>query len=537
MSNSKKTGCGCLPLVGAVAVLGVGAGGVYYYLNGFGGQSFTPLQAAQVVPQEALAASYVSTDNKNWSQLQQFGTPEARQLISNNLQQFQTELTQNTKIDYQQDVAPWVGGVMMAFLPDATPSDGEASPLLVVGIKNKVKALEFAKKLQNQPGQTTTESDYQGVKITETTTPDGDQFNSAVLGDRLVLSSARKPVEMAIDTFKGQPSYANKEGVKPLLEKQLSLKNPLAQIYIDDYPAFVAQSGQIPSTGLAKIQQIQSVVVGVGAENEGLHLQAIATQAPDTPPSSLKPTTSDLLPYYPSDTVALISGQAISKGWSQVVEQSQTDPNLQNIIAQIRQNLRGANLDADREVFGWMDQHFSLGLMTVNPTGQVGGMMVIETSDRNTAEQTFNKLSQMARVIPFVQINQKPVKGTDLTEWTSPQQEVLLSYGWLKPNTAVVTLGTSFATIDTQSATSALPQSVDFQTITRGLPSPNLGYFYLDITKAQTILAQTPLVAALSPEANAMLNSMKGVGMTVTQSNPTTSQLDVMISLKLANTQ
>jgi len=39
------------------------------------------LASAKVVPDEAMIATFISTDPKPWSQLQQFGTPEAQQLV------------------------------------------------------------------------------------------------------------------------------------------------------------------------------------------------------------------------------------------------------------------------------------------------------------------------------------------------------------------------------------------------------------------------------------------------------------------------
>jgi len=49
---------------------------------------------------------------------------------------------------------------------------------------------------------------------------------SAVLNDHLVLAQELKAVEQAIDTFKGEPSFASVEGADSFLSKGVDLKTP-----------------------------------------------------------------------------------------------------------------------------------------------------------------------------------------------------------------------------------------------------------------------------------------------------------------------
>jgi hypothetical protein len=76
-----------IPAVGAAVVVAGGVIAYLYFNRAFGGAS-NPLASAKVVPDEALMATFISTDSQAWSQLQQFGTTDAQRLVEKGLQDF-----------------------------------------------------------------------------------------------------------------------------------------------------------------------------------------------------------------------------------------------------------------------------------------------------------------------------------------------------------------------------------------------------------------------------------------------------------------
>ena len=50
-----------------------------------------------------------------------------------------------------------------------------------------------------------------------------------------------------------------------------------------------------------------------------------------------------------------------------------------------------------------------------------------------------------------------------------------------------------------------------------------------------SLLATKPLNSAIEPEANAMLNSIRGIGVTASNPDKTTSQMELLIALKRKN--
>ncbi|PSF37297.1 hypothetical protein C7H19_11305 [Aphanothece hegewaldii CCALA 016] len=548
--SRQKSGCGFLSIFGFLTL--ATAGGAYVYFNGFPSalsfslpwEQFTPVEAAKVIPDEAIVTTYINTDPQTWSKLTHFGTPEAQKLVRHSLDEF-TSQSSPSDINYSQDIQPWIEDIAIAVLPSV---QNEAQILFVMGIRDKLKAANFAKKLKDQPNQTFTETKYQGFTIIERTSPNSELSYSAIVGKYLLYSDNRSVIELAINTKKGEPSYRNKPQVKELLSQSGTLKNPLIQTYIDDYDQLVNQSAaslppdsQIPVNTLKNITSLNSVVLLLGVEETGIHLQAMAHLNPtETPtPNNIQPSSSQLLSYLPSETLMFMNGQGIKQGWINLVKESNTDSTIQSLVKQIRDNFKMANLNADQDVFGWMDQEFALGLVASNqPTlGNlgIGGVLVLQTSDRATAENTFDKLKQLSIFLPQMEVNTTDIDGKNITEWKSKfNQEVFLSYGWLDNQAIAMTVAMPFQTVLQSQSSNSLSQSQNFKEITASLPEKNFGYFYLDLERSfhKALTSSNGIESLINPESRAVLDSIKGIAITSTMPTQAISQVDMILSLK-----
>ncbi len=109
-----------VPAIGTAIVV-VGSLAVYMYLKAPSGYSSSPLGSAKVVPSNTLIVTYINTDTQSWQKLQQFGTPQAQQLVAKSLGDLNKELFNNSNISYETDIQPWIGGVMIAVLPPGLP--------------------------------------------------------------------------------------------------------------------------------------------------------------------------------------------------------------------------------------------------------------------------------------------------------------------------------------------------------------------------------------------------------------------------------
>ncbi|MCC5637389.1 DUF3352 domain-containing protein [Nostoc sp. CHAB 5844] len=549
-----------LPAIGAVVAV-AGSVAVYtYFIKGPAGDISGALGSAKLVPASALMATYVSTDGQAWAKLQQFGTPEAQKLLTKSLEDFNKDVFKGSDISYEKDIKPWVGGVMIAVLPpskikpaqlqspanEANPPlklEQETNILMVVGIKDKLTALNFANKLKSQKGVKSKEIVYKGEKITETLENGKPTYSVVVNNSYLLLAPEKQSVEKAVDTYKGQASFASKEGANNLLSQSVNLQNTIAQIYVPDYAGMVQQLAAaspqgkpLPPQTLSQLKQVKSMVAGVGVDDMGVRVKAIANLDPQLNKFQYQNTPAKILAQFPSETFALISGNGISRGWQTLVEQSKDYPEVQQTLQQVRGQLNFVNIDLDKEIFGWMDGEFGVGAIPSNQgvlaSVGFGGAFVFDTSDRKTAEATFSKLDNLAKA-QRINIAKRNIGGKDVTEWQIPQQGALLAHGWLDQDTVFLAVGGPVADALAASKGSSLDTSDTFKTVTGSLQQPNGGYLYLDMDKTVSLVNRFAAQGRpIPPDANAILSSIRGFAATATSPDKSTSQLEMLLALK-----
>ncbi|MEH2146721.1 DUF3352 domain-containing protein [Nostoc sp.] len=546
-----------IPAVGAAVVVVAGSIAAYTYFKGSSGGSLDALGSAKVVPSTALMATYITTDSGAWAKLQQFGTPEAQKLVAKNLEDFNKQMFSDANVSYEKDIKPWAGGVMIAVLPAnpvkpaqfnvpsgaaniPTNLQQEPNILIVVGIKDKLSALNFANKLKSQKGVKLQESDYQGQKIIETTENGKPTYSVVLNNSHLVLAPQKQAVEKAIDTFKGQSSFASKEGASSIL-KGVDVKNSLAQIYVPDYAGMVQQlvAGspqvkQLPPQTLAQLKQIKSVVAGVGVDDAGVRVKAIANLDPQLNKFQYQSSPGNIVGQFPADTFALVSGNGISRGWEVLVEQSKDYPEMKQALEQARGQLKFANLDLDKDIFGWMNGEFAFGAIPSNQgvlaSVGFGGALLFDTSDRKTAEATLTKLDTLAKT-QQINIANRNIGGKDVTEWQIPRQGALLAHGWLDQDTVFVALGGPIADAVSDRKNPSLDTSDAFKAVTGSLQKPNGGYFYLDMDKTKTVPLINSFISS-NADTITILSSIRGIGFTATSPDKSTSELEMLLALK-----
>ena len=320
------------PIVGTIAIA-AGGTAAYMHFKNTPKDVMTPLAIAQIVPDDAYMAAFISADEQAWAKLKQFGTPEAQVVVAQKWNTLQQQLLTQSNIDIEKDLKPWVGNTMVALLPiqrnNQEPGVLKPNVLIVTSIKDKVSAINFAMKLASQGGSKAKESDYQGNKIIANAE---NSVFTAVVKDYLVIASDRKGLEEAINTTKGQPSFASKPGADSLLKKGVDVQNAIAQVYLMDYAAAVQQltslnydqTSTLPAATLDQLKQVQSVVAGVGTDDSGVRIKAIAAMNPQAPKWEYKPTPGKVIAQLPADTLALISGANLNSYWNQANQQAKS---------------------------------------------------------------------------------------------------------------------------------------------------------------------------------------------------------------------
>ena len=89
-----------IPAIGAAVVI-IGGIATYLYLKGGPSGGISDAAAsAKLVPDDAMMATYIATDPKVWSKLEEFGTPEAQKLVAQGIKSFNESFSTDNSISY-----------------------------------------------------------------------------------------------------------------------------------------------------------------------------------------------------------------------------------------------------------------------------------------------------------------------------------------------------------------------------------------------------------------------------------------------------
>jgi|GEM_PF-1947162 len=523
-----------LPALIGTTVIVAGGIAAYYYLKVQPTAIADPLAAAQVMPESVVMATYVTTAPSAWGELQAFGTPAAQAALRRNLVALQPALLREANLSYEQDIRPWLNGLMIGVLPvtptdsspdpslapgtvpspdsntdpnpDPNPDPSPASstdsaqrlrPLLLFGIKDRRRALRTANKLRTIAGVTIAESLVSGVTLTEIATPRGVTY-TAVLGDFLAISPERAVLEQAIATYRGEhPNWVSQPAVADLLAQDWGMERPLLRVYLPDYPNAQPQiqsGGPRLPTALPALpwSVVQSFALGLGVDDAGLRLQAITQLRETAPGVNYQPASGQVLAHLPSSTLALISGQNLTALWSTLVTPTAGAPPSpwQTLLRQAGDRW---GIDVTQVNVDWLARaEFALGAIATTTDASTrgwGGTLVLQVADRPAAAATLAQLDALA-IARGYQVNQTTIGDRPVTTWQHPQTLPWLGYGWQDPDVLFVALSGGPNTLEqlALAATHPLSQQPHWRSLIQQLPSPNAGYLYLDVEQITTLL-------------------------------------------------
>jgi hypothetical protein len=532
-------------IITAVALIASAGAGYAGYKYIYSGESNAG-DLASVIPENASMVAYISNEPEAWAKLQKFGTPEAQRIITAQLKETQQKFLSRTKMDFNQDVQPWLGNTMFAILPDTDGKSAKPHVLVAIGIKDKLKALDFANKLKAQSKEPTKEIDYKGIKITDSGKGSGETF-SAIVNDRLVVAPEQRTVELAIDTAKGQPSLASKAGSDWFKGDTLQLKQPIAAFYIPNYRQALEQilkSGKQPMpvnpASLAQLKKIQSIGGGIAIDDAGIRMKLVAKT--DGTTLSLPSISTKTIGNFPADTFALIGGTGLSQIWTETNKVAAAEPTTQQAFTQMRQGFtQSTKLDLDQDVFGWMGGEYTLGMMPVStgiaaPLG-FGGALAIDSTDRAVTDNTITKLTDLAKGSGF-SVEQRQVGSTKVFDLKAPAgQGTILSYGWLSDKSLLLAMGDGLMDKITTHAGESIERSPGFTNALGSMSSSKQSYAYIDIEKVFGLVnSKMGAIAGknIPADVNAMITSIQGLGMSSTQPDKTTNQFEALLTLKPA---
>jgi hypothetical protein len=524
----------------ALVVAGVGTVAVYKYLNPGSSQ---PDSLATAIPGNAYMVGYISNDPQAWSKLEQFGTPAAQKIIKKQLTKLQADIARESKVDYVKDIQPWLGNVMFAALPSKDAKATEPDVIVAIGVKDKLKALDFSNKLKANAKESTKEIEYKGVKLLQSGKGQSESY-SVVLDDKVLVASKRSAIEAAIDTTQGQESLAKKAGDDWFKADSLGLKQPIAAFYVPDYAGLITQSlksAQMSSTALdsyslEQLKKIKSIGGGIAIDEGGIRMKMVAKSDGTIPQMPNNPAKA--IERFPAKTIMLAGGSGLSTLWTEVTKAMEAQPEGKKALAEMRQSFTASTkLDLDRDVFSWMGGEYAIGMLPVDKgitaAAGIGGALTIDSTNKSATDNTMNKLADMAKT-SGVQVTPQKIGGKDFTTWQAAGQGSLLSYGWLD-NTMVLTVGDGLTEQLANPTGETLNRNENFVASFNAIPQQKQSYFYLDMNQTMTLVNTKlmPMAGMKTPtEVEAFVNSVRGIGMAAAETDKTTTQFEALIALK-----
>jgi hypothetical protein len=546
-----------LTLGGAILLIG---GGVAAYYGLMARQAAQQVSAsASVVPQDAMAVVSLTTQPQQWQRLQQYGTPESKAALNQQLQQWRDRFFTEKGFNFQNDIQPWVGDeVMLAWLPDRvlTPESNPdinsslSSPtqpalLAVLPIADPLKAKEILEQPKSLSQGEISERKYKGVDILETTGLPTENYSVAVLGqDFLLISNDPSATDRAIDTFKGGNSLAQTPGYASATQK-IQTPRSFAQFYLNipvttSVASFTSER-PIPADTLERLQQNQGFASRMILESQGVAFKSVSWLKPNSQKTlKVDNNANTLLRQLPSSTILATAGSNLQQVWQDYSQAAQNNPLAPLNPQVLNQSLNKATgMDLEKDFLSWMDGEFSLSLIPAIPNKEqpqkfsAGFALMVKTSDPDTAEATLKKLDAVMKDNNF-SVGDAQIQGQPVVKWTSPYGGFSVIRGWLDNNTAFATMG---APIVDQFLPEPQVEFTSNPLVKQTLPTelnPRSGSFFVDLE--QFFNPRSLSLPPLPPQQKVWVEAIRSIAVTAAVSNERSTRYDAFVKFKQVET-
>ncbi|TVR14582.1 MAG: DUF3352 domain-containing protein [Phormidium sp. GEM2.Bin31] len=515
----------------------------------------TPLDGAQTVPGDAVMAAYIDMDPAAWESLRRFGTPEAQTWMDGQITQLQQDLLDATQLDFNRDLRPWIGNVMLALVPqsESESESGSESLLAIVGIRDKLQAMAFANRVRRTQDQEIQEQTYRNTTISTVTltrgNPQPQSYSLAVLGDYLAIAESPETIKAAIDTDQDGSSLAQQDHLKDLLRSQ-PVDQPLIQTYISNLGNLQQLDGEPSPRDISLDESPTALVTGIGVTDIGLQARTLIA-AGDSPTASpgMQPLSQSRLDRFPETTLAVVEGSHLDRTWTQWTTWMEETSSGRQLLGELRSGATQLGFDLDRDIFAPLDGTVAAGVIPNPGGGQglsaaigVGGMAFVESSDRTTLDNTLTKLGglvQRGLNLP-IRVESSSIQGRSLTEWKlsffGVQGETLLGYSWLEPD--LLALGVTRPMVDLflSPPQRSLAENSTFADLRNQFPDSNAGLIFANVegmrNAVDLVMLQTQEL--LTPETIILLETIQAIGITASPAENGLSVVDIQIPLVLA---
>lgn len=212
--------------------------------------------------------------------------------------------------------------------------------------------------------------------------------------------------------------------------------------------------------------------------------------------TAIDPMGNDIYRQIPAATYLSLSGKNFNQLFLGLFRGLLNQPAIAEVWATLGNNPNSVSGNIDKNMIPWLDGEYAIFLFptsgglfpTFDPRLQLGMGFIAQTKDPAAAKQALQKLDDLAvrSSSENIRLKQEILNGQPVTEWQvfNPQRqsmESLLSYTWLDNRTLIVTTGLTPLKELHPKPYLSLDRAFTFTTATNPLPTPNNGYFYVNV--------------------------------------------------------
>jgi Protein of unknown function (DUF3352) len=241
-----------------------------------------------------------------------------------------------------------------------------------------------------------------------------------------------------------------------------------------------------------QFKQYNSIYSSITQQPEGLRFQVQTFLNPNKLKSAK--LEQPIISRMPGATYSALTGSNISLQWQALTAVlSASIPEFNTGLKGFREFVKSATgLDFDKDIIGWMDGEYGFFMYptkggffnTIMPKFNLGIGLVVKTTNRSLAENSFNKLGKLVETSTNGEIvaKQSDIKGQAVTSWNPPKDssKSLLAYSWVDKDTLIITSGFGAMADLLPRPLAPLASTYNFSNATNSLPYPNQGYFYVN---------------------------------------------------------
>jgi hypothetical protein len=548
------TGAATLVLIGGIAT--------FWGITNKQSQRFGP-RGSELLPENTLMAISVTTDEREWTKLRQFGTPESQKLFDGKLAELRDRFLTANGYNYAEDMQPWVGReITIGFLPppgliltekekekESTPpqqaaSSVQQSVVMVLPIANAARAKQFLASPKSVNQIQWVDRTYQGVEIKETVDRIPENYSITVIdGKYLAIANSSEAINRTIDTYKKGNSLRARSGFNQAW-RNLDNSRAFAQFYVNIPVAAGVTALRLDQSAnpqsLAAVQQQQGIAANIMLESEGIRFQSVAWLKADSDRKYLIPKPGDnILNRLPSETSMVVSGANLQQLWQDYTQGAGTNP-----LAPIKPDWfttaikNTTKLDLEKDLLNWMAGEFALGLIPAGQNDvssfQAALVFMVKASDRRAAETILTQLDRVMAEEYNFKVEPGKIGEQPVVNWTSEYGALQITHGWLDGDLAFLTFGAPLSAAFVPKPSNPLGMNPQFQQAVPSQLSPNNGQFFIDVERI--INQNPPSWLRLPPDQKTIVNGIRSIGVTAAAQTPRTAQYEIFVRLKTAGT-